>query len=353
MMLEELNEFIENLKGNQNLCKYDEASIKLAVILPILQILGWKIFNTDEVKPEFTIESRRVDYCLRLNDSNKVFVEVKGAGASLESHEEQLLDYAFRQGIKLAVLTSGVTWSVYLPMKDVDWKARKFYTIDIIQQESKDAAQKFIDLLSKENIQSGDFLQNAESIYKGRLRKVKIEDTLPQAWIKIVEEPDPILVDLLVETTEKLCGFKPEVDDVKKFLETHQSQTLTPEKPVFPKDEKKLDIRRKRGEKARRVSLQELVDAGLIRDGQTLFFYHTGQTFKDEKVTVLASRNKVKYERDGEIYSLSELAKILLQKHCGKRDDHQVAGPRYWQTYDGRLLNDLNEQIRRHRGDRK
>jgi len=352
-MIEQLTKFIDSLKTKSNLPNFDEASVKQAIVLPILHFLEWNIFDTEEVKPEFTIENKRVDYCLRLNDANKVFVEVKGAGAFLESHEEQLLDYAFRQGIRLAALTNGITWSLYLPMKEVDWRARKFYTIDIVQQEPEVAVDKFIKLLSKENVRSGDAIQKAEYMYKDRLKKVKIEETLPDAWEKIVTEMDPLLIDLLAETTEKLCGYKPEIDDVKEFLANQKIQILTPEKPFSPKVEKKVDIRRKKGERAGRVSLQELVGAGLIRDGQTLFFYHTGQTFKDEKVTVLASMNKIKYERDGEIYSLSELAKILLQKHCGKRDDHQVAGPLYWQTYDGRLLNDLNEQIRAHRGDRK
>lgn len=354
-MLEQIITFIEGLKRNPNISKFDEAKIKQAIILPVLQLLKWTTSDVSEVYPEYSVENRRVDYSLRLNDTNEVFIEAKGAGASLENHEEQLLDYAFRQGVELAALTNGITWSLYLPTNKGDWKARKFYTIDVIQQESKDAAQKFIDLLSKENVESGIALQKAESIYKGRLKKVKIEETLPEAWEKIINEPDPLLVDLLAETTEKLCGFKPDIDDVKEFLIFYKGTLIKPEEPVslpIKKTKRTIppSIQRK---KARHVSLQELVDSGLIRDGQTLFFYHTGQAFKDEKVTVLASMNKVKYESDRKIYSLSELAKVLLQKHCGKRDDHQVAGPRYWQTYDGRLLNDLNEQIRTQRGDRK
>jgi len=82
-----------------------------------------------------------------------------------------------------------------------------------------------------------------------------------------------------------------------------------------------------------------------------MYFYHT-QLFKGEKVTVMAQENKLKYMSDGNLYSVSELATILLKKHGFKHDDHPVAGPWYWKTYDGRLLNDLNEQIRARRGDR-
>ena len=46
------------------------------------------------------------------------------------------------------------------------------------------------------------------------------------------------------------------------------------------------------------------------------------------------------------------LARILLIKHEFKRDEHGVAGPKYWKTEEGKLLNDLNEQIRKRIGDR-
>jgi hypothetical protein len=350
-MLQELKTFIENLKRNQDLPNYDEASTKQAVILPVLHFLGWNTHDVDEVKPEYPVEGTHVDYSLRLNNANEVFIEAKGARESLEKHEEQLLGYAFRQGIELATLTNGITWSLYLPTKKGDWKARKFYTIDILQQESDDAAQKFIDLLSKENVQSGDALKNAESIYKGRLKKVKIEETLPLAWEKIVSEPDTLLVDLLAETTEKLCGFKPEVSDVNEFLERRQHQFISPAKEVVGQKPKKAFEPTSQPIKARRVSLQELVDAGFVKDGQILYFYHT-QILHQEQALIIASANKLRYKADGKEYSISKLAEILLHKHGFKRDLYGVAGPLYWSTYDGRLLNVLNEEIRAQRGDR-
>ncbi|MBN2020233.1 MAG: hypothetical protein JW749_08415 [Sedimentisphaerales bacterium] len=353
--MEKLIAFIENLKSNRNVTNFDEAATKQGIILPILQMLGWNIFDIDEVMPEFSTGDGRVDYSLKLDGYNKVFIEAKKTSEDLENHEEQLLSYSFREGVEIAALTNGITWSFYLPTKKGDWKERKFFTIDLVQQEPRDAASKFVELLLKTNVLSGTALENADRIYRDRQRKAKVEQALPDVWVKLISEPDPLLIDLLSEATEKQSGFKPDIETVKNFLQSCQDNSL-PEVSVIQQVEKRAPIHKKlssKGKKAGRVSLQELVDAGLLRDGQTLFFYHTGQAFKDEKVTVLASMSKVKYERDGKIYSLSELAKNLLQKHCGKRDEHQVAGPKYWQTYDGRLLNDLNEQIRSRRGDRK
>ena len=351
-MFEELNEFIEKLKNNPNLLNFDEASTKQAIILPILNLLGWNTPDVDEVKPEYQVEDGKVDYSLRLNEGNEVFIEAKGARESLEKHEKQLLDYAFREGVELAALTNGITWSLYLPTKKGDWKARKFYTIDIIQQESKVAVQRFIDLLSKGNVQSGDSLQNAESIYKDRLKKGKIEETLPQAWNKIITEPDALLVDLVAETTEKLCGHKPDIGDVKKFLERQYTEHLSQREEVSEPWTEETPPRSHPLKKAGRVSLNELVDSGLIRDGQTLYFYNT-RPFSQEQATIAAVENKLIYKTDGRPYTISKLAEILLRKHGFKHDRHGVAGPLYWKTYDGKLLNDLNEIIRAQRGDRK
>lgn len=98
--------------------------------------------------------------------------------------------------------------------------------------------------------------------------------------------------------------------------------------------------------RARKVTLQELIDASLVRNGQTLYFFHGG-VIKDEQVEIVANQNKLKYKGDSKLYSISEIAKIIDIKLGLKHDEHGVAGPKYWQTKDGRLLHDLNEIVRR------
>ncbi len=232
-MIDQIRSFVNSLKANQRVTTFDEAATKQAIILPLLHQLGWNTYNIDECTPEFSVENRRVDYSLRINNTNEVFIEVKKTGVDLEKHQEQLLDYSFRQGVELAILTNGTTWWFYLPTKKGDWKARKFYTIDIIQQESSDIAQKFIDLLSKSNVQSGKTLKHAEEIYKGRLKKKVLEETLPEAWNKLISEPDSQLVDLLAETTEKISGFKPDRNEAIRFLKHNEGRfLLLPEEDI-------------------------------------------------------------------------------------------------------------------------
>jgi predicted type IV restriction endonuclease len=154
-MQEQLKGFINRLKTDRRIETFDEASTKQAVILPLLTDLGWNQINIDEVQPEYSVSGKRVDYSLRINSLNKVFIEVKKIGIELENHQEQLLNYSFQQGVKLAILTNGVTWWFYLPLNEGSWEQRKFYTIDVFQQDSDDMVSKFIDFLSRDNINSG------------------------------------------------------------------------------------------------------------------------------------------------------------------------------------------------------
>ncbi|MEK6590984.1 MAG: type I restriction endonuclease [Nitrospinota bacterium] len=227
-MTEDLISFIDNLKKNLRFSSYSEDQTKMAIVQPILRRLGWDIENVDEVCPEFSVENRRVDYALRLDGRCTVFIEAKKPSEDLESqnHQEQLLDYSFRQGVEIAVLTNGITWLLYLPRAGGDWKSRKFYTIDIIEQETSNVASKFVDLLSKKNIESDKALHNAEDIHKGKLKEKAIHDALPESWNRIIEEPDSLIVELIAERTERICSYKPELTEVSKFLKHYQAQFL-------------------------------------------------------------------------------------------------------------------------------
>ena len=229
--MERIREFLENLKNNRRFRDLSEAATKQAIVLPLLGLLGWDTSDPDQVAPEYAVGSRNVDFSLRLNGTNEVFLEVKKPGEDLDNqqHQEQLLDYSFREGVDLAILCNGMTWSFYLPKKKGDWPARRFYTIAVNEQESRDAAEKFVDLLSKTNVETGKALKSAESIYGDKWKKKVVNEKLPEAWNKIVSEPDSLLIDLLSETTEKLCGFRPDVDAVRAFWEVVRERCLLTE----------------------------------------------------------------------------------------------------------------------------
>jgi len=220
-MEEELLSLVEQLKSDRRLASFDEAATKQIVLLRILSLLGWDIYNIDEVMPEYSVGSQRVDYALCHSNANKVFIEVKKVGEDLERHQEQLLNYSFKEGVSLAILTNGMSWRFYLPLHEGSWEQRKFYTVEIYDQNSEDIVGKFLDYLAKENVYSGKYIQNAEAVYKSRQREYLVRDTLPKAWNKLISEPDDLLIELIADATEKLCGYKPDNSVVEHFISSN------------------------------------------------------------------------------------------------------------------------------------
>ena len=110
-----LKEVIERVRSDKTIPALDEANVKQGVILRILNALGWDTFDIEEVRPEHSVGSRRVDYVLRPDGRNKVFLEAKRPNEDLSNHAPQLLDYSFREGVSLAVLTNGLTGGFICP----------------------------------------------------------------------------------------------------------------------------------------------------------------------------------------------------------------------------------------------
>ena len=142
-MPEPLEILLSQLARDNNLLNSVEEATKQGAVLPILNQLKWNWFNVHEVVPEFSVGTGRIDYCLRINQRNAVFIEVKRTTEDLERHEKQLLEYSFEHGVDLAILTNGLIWWFYLPLVGGNWHDRKFFTIDIRQQNPSTASQHF------------------------------------------------------------------------------------------------------------------------------------------------------------------------------------------------------------------
>ncbi len=234
-MKEELLQVVSELKSDRRLALLDEAATKQTVILRVLSALDWDTHNADEVKPEHPVADTKVDYALKLGGKLDVFIEVKRRAEPLEKHQEQLMNYCFREGVPLAVLTDGNTWWFYLPVQLGTWEQRKFCSIDIESQPVEQIAAQLTEYLSKENVASGKAEENARAAYETRKKAYDIGRALPEVWHKLVTEYDPILVDLIADKTEKMCGFRPDSSVVKSFMSSNAYRFMVSIDTSFPK----------------------------------------------------------------------------------------------------------------------
>ena len=217
-MIDEVQSVIEKWQSDKRLTSLDEAKVQQVIILPILRELGWNPDNDREVEPQYRVEDRKVDYALLIGSAVKVFIEAKNGGESLEkpTHQEQLLRYSFKRGVRIAVLTNGTTWWFYLPIREVSWERRRVATVELNQQDIKEINRTLNNLLSRENVKSGTASQNAESH--------QILEALPDVWNRLVSEPNGPILNLLAERTQRLCIRKPDVNEVEQFLSSHSQQ---------------------------------------------------------------------------------------------------------------------------------
>lgn len=215
-----IEEIITNIKDGLFV---NEASVSQGIIQPILQRLGWNVFNPSIVSPEFSIGGGRVDFAL-CHPPNKpmVFIEVKQIG-KINGAEKQLFEYAFHQGVPMAILTDGSEWQFFLPAEQGNYDDRRVYKLDLLERETEEIAIRFNRYLNYKDICNGTAVENARKDYKNVAKRREIKRTLPEAMQKLIDEGDELLVDLLSEKVETLCGYSPEQDEVIKYLKQNVS----------------------------------------------------------------------------------------------------------------------------------
>lgn len=148
----------------------NEESTKQHIILPILQALGWDIFNPDEVEPELSTNEGRPDYTLRLDGEAVAFLEAKSTkvpifkGGRIDpSHARQLTRYCFDQGVELGILTNGLQWALlkaFEPGKSVD--ERVILAVDLIGQSTENAAERLRWLSKGKSLITGTFRRSTQ-----------------------------------------------------------------------------------------------------------------------------------------------------------------------------------------------
>jgi hypothetical protein len=194
-----------------------EASISAAVVLPVLDALGWPTYDPARVVPEYRVETRRVDFALLTRGTPAVFVEVKQPG-TIDGADRQLFEYAFHVGVPMAVLTDGATWHVYLPAMQGSYDERRVYLLDLAERPPEESAERLARYLSRDAVESGEAEERAKADYKRSRQRRGAAEAIPQAWASLVGGESTRLVDVLAAEVQTLSGFQPHPDDVEAFL---------------------------------------------------------------------------------------------------------------------------------------
>ena len=196
----------------------NEAAVSHGVVTPILNALGWDSSDPDQLVPEFSIGRGRVDFCLLgLGRRPSVFIEVKGVGRAVDG-DRQLFEYAFHEGVPLCVLTDGREWSFYLPSGQGSYDDRRVYRLQLDDREPAESEAVLQRYLGRERVRAGTAFEDAQRDYRDAAGRREAATALPRAWSELLTEREELLLELVADKAEGICGFRPMPADVLTFL---------------------------------------------------------------------------------------------------------------------------------------
>ncbi len=214
-----LEEAISDIQNNLRRNGYpNEQAISQGIILRILQVMGWPVYDTQVVIPEYSVENKRVDFALCVQKSSPIiFIEVKKPGNVLGA-DKQLFSYAFHQGIPLAIATDGKEWNFYWPAGIGDYDERKVYKLDLVERSKTESVYRFGRYLSFREVANGNALKNAQKDYENVSQERQAKKNIPVAWEKLLEEKNEMLVDVVAEKVGSICGLTPSKEQIIEYL---------------------------------------------------------------------------------------------------------------------------------------
>lgn len=172
-----LSEKVKNIKETIT----TEESTKTAFVLPLLQILGYDIFNPLELIPEChsdigSKKGEKVDYCVCLNQSPTIIIECKNWSEDLNCHVNQLIRYYHTSKAKFGLLTNGIKYCFFTDLDNLNvMDSDPFFTFNLLSfsEEELDTLIEF----SKSKFSEENILTIAEKLkYLSKFKNVILKE---------------------------------------------------------------------------------------------------------------------------------------------------------------------------------
>ncbi|MFH1048934.1 MAG: N-6 DNA methylase [Patescibacteria group bacterium] len=196
-----LAEKYELVRNSGKLKSYTEEETKKDLILPLLEALGWNVFDKNEVSAEENIiSSGRVDYGIYLNGRVKFYLEAKKLSADLHREEfaHQSIRYSWNKGVTWAVLTDFESLKVF-NAQEIDKSLVDKLLFEIPYAQYLERFDEQLSLLSKEAFEKGLIDKYAEDHGK-KLQKISVSALL----YKDLQKARDLLTKSLAAWNEKV-----------------------------------------------------------------------------------------------------------------------------------------------------
>ena len=187
----------------------DERAVEIGVVLPLLRQVGWDTENVSEIYPQHRLsDDKRVDYDLQIDGESRILIEVKSWKNTLDDdNERQLADYcrsAKPNKPKLAVLTSGRSWRLYLPPNQRKGAPLKRFhdEIDITSMQPAKVESDFRKFLARDSmVAPGPTVKEARKLHDEWIKRQKSKKALTEALGELANNMD-MQVELVLKFAE-------------------------------------------------------------------------------------------------------------------------------------------------------
>jgi len=222
----------------------NEEAAKMRVLVPMLAELGWDVHDhhgTGEVLWEHPIgpgsgagQKGRADIALTTTGQGHrlvCLIEAKSPQEDLSKHVDQLMGYAFHEGVDICVLTNGLEWWLYLPREPGPAADRRFAELRLSSSSHQHVAADLEAYLSKSSLSSGESVRRAKEALSGLREAERLTAEMPRVWRQMLDKPDQELVDLFARRVHDRTRLWPSPEAIAAHLQGKPSDMVPAARP--------------------------------------------------------------------------------------------------------------------------
>ena len=176
-----VSEKVIKLKDSE-MVRNNEQATKSALIVPLLQTLGYDTSDPMEVYPEFgadapEVKGDKVDYAILRDEKPIILIECKSIGENLNKPQNisQLFKYFNATHARFGLLTNGIIYRFFTDIeKDNIMDSKPFFEFNMLDHQEGDIAE--LRRFSKSVFQPNDLRDNASDLkYTNEIKKIIAE----------------------------------------------------------------------------------------------------------------------------------------------------------------------------------
>ncbi|MDD9972431.1 MAG: type I restriction enzyme HsdR N-terminal domain-containing protein [Candidatus Poribacteria bacterium] len=226
-----MENLINKIKQYFDTGAYDsEELVRSHICYPVLRELDWDTESPVHLIPEYNVRNLRVDIALCHSPKEPViFMEIKAPGKCSPQGQEQVFEYAARQGgIPMIIFTDGDEWHFYNSYGTGTYDSKKVKSIQLTKDNIDECMEYFSRYLQYEQVKSGHAFDNLRHDHDLVRSANTAKSKIPEAWERLVDEED-LLIEMVVEKVKDVSEgrYVPKKADVVAFLQSLKTENRT------------------------------------------------------------------------------------------------------------------------------